>query len=140
MFNRLVFILIALVGFSTPSLAQSIIVEKAWAESEDADSADVFFIIKNTGSAKDRLYAVKTKVAKKAALESGVDKEEGKEEDHKEVLGFEVPAGGTLTFGEGGLHVEMTGLKEKLAPGSKFKATLFFEEAGPIKVEVTVGG
>jgi len=115
-------------------------VEKAWAESEDANTADVFFIIKNTGSTKDRLYAVKSKISKKAVLEGGADKEEGKEEDHKQVLGFEIQAGETLEFSDDGPHVEMTGVKEKLVPGSKFKATLFFEEAGPIKVEVTVGG
>ncbi len=138
MFSRLVFILIALVGFSTPSFAKSIIVEKAWAESEGADRADVFFVIKNTGSAKDRLYAVKSKMSKKAVLEGGADKE-GEDKDHKEVLGFEIPAGKSMEFSEDGPHVEMTGVKEKLVSGSKFQVTLYFEEAGPIKVEVTVG-
>ncbi len=140
MISRLVFVLIALVGFATPGFAKSIVVEKAWAEAMEgvADRGDVFLVVKNNGSSKDRLYAVKTKIAKKASLEAKAESEVQAGHE-KEVLGLDVAAGKSLVLSEDGPHIEMLGLKEKLISGSTFQITLFFEEAGAIKVDVKVG-
>ncbi len=49
-----------------------------------------------------------------------------------------VPAGGTVEFKPGGLHVMLMDLRRDLKPGDTFSLTLRFEKAGALGVEVTV--
>lgn len=49
-----------------------------------------------------------------------------------------IPAGGQVELKRGGLHVMMMGLKRNLAVGDRFAATLQFQRAGALTVEVTV--
>lgn len=49
-----------------------------------------------------------------------------------------LPAGGTVEFKPGGLHVMLLELKRDLKAGDAFAVTLKFEKAGPQTVQVTV--
>ena len=51
---------------------------------------------------------------------------------------IDLPAGKTVEFKPGGLHVMFIGLKQPLAIGSKVPVTLKFEKAGEVKVEFDV--
>ena len=50
----------------------------------------------------------------------------------------ELPAGDTVTFAPGGLHVMLTDLPEPLTVGERFTVTLELERAGPVEAEVVV--
>jgi len=57
----------------------------------------------------------------------------------RRVDAVEVPAGQTVAFAPGGLHVMLIGLKEPLITGKTFPLTLNFEQAGAVTLEVAVG-
>jgi len=50
----------------------------------------------------------------------------------------DVPAGGSVSFGPGGLHLMVTGLKAPLADGAVQPVTLKFERAGAVTVPFAV--
>lgn len=52
--------------------------------------------------------------------------------------GLAVPAGGTVQFKPGGLHIMFVNLKKPLVKGEKPKVTLEFEHAGAITVDFDV--
>jgi copper(I)-binding protein len=52
--------------------------------------------------------------------------------------GVEIAPGMTAKFEPGGLHIMFPGLKRPLEKGERFKATLNFENAGPVEVEFVV--
>lgn len=49
-----------------------------------------------------------------------------------------IPAGGSVVFEPGGLHMMVLGVAEPLAVGERFAVTLRFERAGNILVEAEV--
>jgi copper(I)-binding protein len=124
---------------SSPALAGPITVVKPWAEmmAGEQDRGDIFFTIVNNGTAPDRLYAVKTPVAKRAVLETESEAEvlAGVE---NQATALEVKAGERLVLDEDGAHIELFGLSRQLEEGQTFPATLYFEQAGEIRIEVEV--
>ena len=135
--------LLLLAASAMPAFAGTITVSHAEAEMEDdGTTADVFMTITNTGSTTDRLYAVKTSAARKVILTSLSEEEEMKLEAHGEkaprALGYDVTPGKPLVFNEDGAHIEILGLKKAYEPGDRFEVTLFFENAGRVRVMVTV--
>ena len=52
--------------------------------------------------------------------------------------GIELPPGATVTLKPGSLHLMFIDLKAPFARDTKVPATLFFEKAGSISVELTV--
>lgn len=54
--------------------------------------------------------------------------------------GLEIPPGATVELKPGGYHLMFIGLAEPLAEGERRRATLVFDEAGEIEVELTVEG
>lgn len=53
---------------------------------------------------------------------------------------LDLPAGQTVRFAPGGMHLMLTGLTGKLLEGARFPPILAFERAGEITVEVPVFG
>jgi len=53
---------------------------------------------------------------------------------------LEIPAGGSVTLAPSGTHVMLMGLKAALQKGTTFPATLRFEKAGEVAVQVMVQG
>lgn len=99
--------------------------------------AAVRFEIDNDTDVDDELVAVSSPVAERADVhESSVDADGRATMDA--VPSLAVPAGSTVTFAAGGLHVMLTGLGEELEQGDTFPMTLTFEEAGDVTVTVDV--
>lgn len=130
--------------------AGGIVVENAWArpakamEGMGATSA-AYFVIRNAGSADDNLLRVSTDVAGKAemhetvrAADAGHDHNASDAMTMRPVEKVTVPAGGTVEFKPGGLHVMLMDLKRDLAVGDRFRLTLTFEKGGEQTVEVEV--
>lgn len=119
--------------------AGSIDVDDARAEMMEGQTArgDIFMKITNTGDAADRLYAVRTRVAERAALETESEDEvvAGRTAETASLL---IKPGETVSLSEDGPHIELFGLSKEFETGESFVATLFFEQAGRIKVTVTV--
>lgn len=128
---------------ASPAYAGAIKVDKALAEVEDdGTTVDVFMNISNTGASQDRLYGVKSKIARVVAL-TAISEEEEKELEARglettEALAYEIEGGQRLVLSEDGAHIELRGLNRELDEGDTFMVTLFFENAGPVRVKVTV--
>lgn len=99
--------------------------------------AAVRMIIENGTDTDDELVSATASVADGSTMhESGMD---GEGRATMETLdGLAVPAGETVIFAPGGLHVMLTGLTGDLAAGDTFDIELTFAEAGAMTVPVTV--
>jgi copper(I)-binding protein len=139
MLRKLLIIAASTMFTAAPALADHIKVEDVEAEMMEGEAGrgDIFMRITNTGDHIDRLYGIRTPVASKATLENKSEQEvlEGQEE---RVTSFLIQPGQTFVLSEEGAHIELFGLKKELEEGETFPATLFFEQDGPISVNVTV--
>jgi copper(I)-binding protein len=52
----------------------------------------------------------------------------------------EIPAGGSVAFAPGGLHVMLMDLQRPMVEGESFTMTLMLEDGGEIPVEVPILG
>jgi len=130
---------------STSAFAGEIRVTGAEAELEHGGTAaDVFLNIHNTGNVPDRLYAVKTPVAGRAILSSLGENEERQVEVRDEAipraLAYEVKPGEELRLHHDGPHISLRDLNRSLGVGHTFVLTLYFEQAGPVQVDVEIEG
>ncbi len=140
--KKLVLALAASVALTFPAIAGTIQIDDAVAHIEEGGrEADVFMEITNSGDTPDMLYAVKTKAANSVKLRvEGHDAEEAMEaagETATTSMALEVALGAT-SFDEDGSHIKLDDLTASFEEGDTFTVTLFFEQAGPVKVEVTV--
>ena len=94
-----------------------------------------FMTITNAG-ADDRLLSISA--ANAASVELHTMKMEGDVMRMREVDAIALPAGQTVKLQAGGYHVMLMGLKAPLKAGDRFPATLKFEKAGELKVEINV--
>jgi len=102
-----------------------------------AESGGGFLVLKNTGTTPDRLIAVKSPAADKVEIHEM--KMDGNIMRMREVeKGIEIPPGATVELKPGGFHVMFMGLKAPFAKDAKVPATLVFEKAGSIDVELMV--
>jgi copper(I)-binding protein len=95
-----------------------------------------YLTITNTGSAPDRLLAIRTAFPRTQIHATEVDAQGVAR--MREVEGLEIPPGGTVALEPGGLHVMFMGLDHPLAPGMSLPATLVFEGAGEVQVDFQV--
>ncbi len=102
-----------------------------------ARTAGGYMAIVNAGDTSDRLIGVETDIAAKAELhESRVDA--NGVGSMTRLDGAEIPAGGTLSLEQGGLHVMFFGLTRPLVQGERHKAALIFEQAGRVEIEFMI--
>jgi len=96
----------------------------------------VYFQIVNDGDGADHLVSVTTTAADDSQIHESTTSDDGlsRMERRDEV---EVPAGGTVRFEPGGLHVMLSGV-DALADGDTIEVVLEFEESGPVTVEAAV--
>jgi copper(I)-binding protein len=139
--------LFGLLLLSAPVGAGSIQVKDAWALHADQGEVTgiaVFMTITNYGTTRDRLYAAKSKVAGSAELSAERHSDHGAlaaadgGNTHATAVALEVKPGQSLALRHDGNHIMLHGIKSEVRAGDSFYLTLFFEEAGPIKVEVAV--
>lgn len=138
-------VLVAAMGMVFPTVADdstvgALTIEDAWARASagPAKTGAAYVTITNGGAETDRLIAVTTPVAKKAAvhahtMDGGVMK-------MRPVEAVEVNPGEPTVFMPGGLHVMLMGLKAPLVEGNTFPLTLAFERSGIVEVRVRVLG
>jgi copper(I)-binding protein len=133
----------ALIAANTPSLAHgyklgALEVSHPWSR-ETAPGAKIgvgYLKVKNTGGEPDRLIAVETPAAEKVEIHESA--EENGIAKMRPVDGVVIPAGGEVALAPGGLHLMLVNLKEGLAAGERVPATLVFEKAGRVDVELAV--
>lgn len=96
----------------------------------------LYFTVKNTGDTDDALIGVASDVAGMAELHRTVT--EGVTARMEPVEQIDVPANGEATLEPGGYHVMLMELEEPLEVGDTIEATLTFEEAGSVSIQVPV--
>ena len=93
-------------------------------------------MIENGMVQEDMLISVQTEIA--MAVEMHLSQMAG---DHMSMHRQEqvtVPAGETVVFSPGGLHIMLVGLQRDLKPGETFDVKLQFEQAGEKTITVSV--
>ncbi|MFZ4381120.1 MAG: copper chaperone PCu(A)C [Sandarakinorhabdus sp.] len=93
-----------------------------------------YLAVTNRGKTPDRLVSVSTTAANRADLH-GTVQNGAVMQMRAQSGGVPVPAGATVTFAPGGLHVMFIGLKAPMREAATLKARLVFEKAGPVDVE-----
>lgn len=113
-------------------------VEGAWARAAASGNSAVYLVIRNHGTAADRLLRARTDAAEKTEIHATTVDAQGVARMHP-VEAIEIPPGGKAELAPGGLHVMLVGLKQPLAEGGPDLAlTLEFERAGPVEVAAAV--
>ncbi len=96
----------------------------------------VYLTVHNRGTATDRLIAVSTPIAKRAALHTHkMDKGVMR---MRPVEAIELAQGKTITLAPGGTHIMLMGLKYPLREGGMFPLTLTFAEAGSATIAIDI--
>jgi periplasmic copper chaperone A len=95
-----------------------------------------FMTLTNTGKSDDALLAVRSEISKSVELHT--HSMDGGVMKMREVPRIDVPAGGKAELKPGGFHIMFIDLKTPLVAGQKISATLVFEKAGDVKVEMPI--
>lgn len=137
----------AFMALAAPATAQEfkagdLTVEQPWSRATPAGAqvAAGYMVIRNAGSAPDRLMAVESGISGKAEIHTMAVDDKGVMTMRMVEGGLEIPAGGTVELKPGGYHLMFIGLKAPPKEGEPFAATLSFEKAGPVAVEFAVTG
>lgn len=120
-----------------------LLIEGAWAPhtGKRTMSAAVYLTIKNDGENDATLTGVSTDAANTSMIHESKMVDGVMVMEHVEEL--HIPAGDSVAFEPGALHIMLMSLTEPLKRGSVMELTLHFEEAGdvPVVVEITgIGG
>ena len=142
MFARILGVL-ALALFAVAAEAHEIklgelVIQHPWARPSigKAPNGAVFMRIVNKGAKPDRLVSVQTTAAAKAELHTHVH--EGDVMRMRPVEAIEVPAGGQVTLGPGGMHVMLFDVVKPLKSGFGVPLTLTFAEAGTVELTAVI--
>jgi copper(I)-binding protein len=99
-------------------------------------SSVVYLTIENHGAADDRLIGVSSAVAPKVEIRNYVREGDSMRLEHPAEVA--VPAGGSVKFKRGGLHLKLSGLAKPLEAGKNFPMSLEFAKAGTVETQVAV--
>jgi copper(I)-binding protein len=121
-----------------PAWAQ-VSVEQAWARATapGARVAGGYMLVRNAGSAADKLVSASSPAA--AKVETHVHINDNGVMKMREVKGYDVPAGGSFELKPGGAHLMFMEIRKPFVEGEKVPVVLKFEKAGEVKVEFHVG-
>jgi copper(I)-binding protein len=97
-----------------------------------------FIEVENRGKRVERLLSVTFPKTVSARGELHTMKHDNGKMIMREVPKFEIPAGGKLKLAPGGDHLMIIGIQEPLKAGQTIKATLQFENAGKVEVDLAV--
>jgi len=114
-------------------------VERPWtrATPPGAKVAGGYMVIRNPGSAPDRLVGASSPAAAKVELHTHTH--EGGVMKMREVPAYEVPAKGSFELKPGGAHLMFVDIKRPFKEGEKIPVRLKFEKAGEVSAEFQVG-
>lgn len=115
-------------------------VTRAWSRATiGAGRPAVFYVeVANAGAEDDALVGIRTPAAAMPMLHETVVTDGVASMPH--ATRIPVPAGATVELAPGGYHGMLMGLTAALAEGDRFPATLTFERAGDVTVDVEVVG
>src|SRR6516162_1192217 len=117
----------------------SIHITQPWtrATPKGASSAAGYLTVTNSGTAPDRLTCAGTDVAAQCQIHI-MSMENGLMKMRPVEGGLEIKPGETVTLKPGGDHMMFVKLKHQLQTGNAVEATLQFEKAGAVKIEMPV--
>jgi copper(I)-binding protein len=101
-----------------------------------APTTAVYLSLHNEGARADRLLGASSPFA--ARIEIHRTNMSAGVSSMRPVDGVDLPVGGQIEFGSGGLHLMLVGLVRPLLPGMALPLTLKFQSAGEVKVVVPV--
>jgi hypothetical protein len=114
-------------------------IEKPWvrATAPGAKVAGGYMVIRNAGTAGDKLVSASSPTASRVELhvhinDNGVMR-------MREVRGYDVPAKGTFELKPGGAHLMFMDIRQPFKEGDKVPVKLRFEKAGEVSAEFQVG-
>lgn len=120
------------------ALAGDISIQNAWAQATPpkATIGNGYMKIINRSAEPDHLLAVTAEVSRSAEID-GIRMADNAAH-MKQLLNFDIPAGGSVEFKPGSYHVLLRNLKKPLTPGETFRGTLTFARSGVISVDYKV--
>jgi periplasmic copper chaperone A len=120
-------------GGGTPSLT----VDRAFVPTPAGANGALYFEIANEGDGADHLIGATTDAAESAQLHETTSSDDGLM-GMTPVDDLEIPAGESVSFEPGGLHVMLMDIDD-LEDGDTVEVDLEFEETGIVTVEAEVG-
>jgi copper(I)-binding protein len=141
----ILFIAVALIGLTAGARAADtkaggLVIHDPWVRASlgATRTSAAYMTIEVTGDHADRLIAASSPVAEHAQLhtqviDNGVAK-------MRPVEAVEVAPGTPTVLAPGGLHIMLTGVRDKLVEGQTLPLELTFESAGEVELEVPVRG
>jgi hypothetical protein len=123
-------------GMEEPAMEPGEGMEHSGMEMAGANSA-AYMVIRNTGSAPDKLIAARSDVAKTVEIHTVIE-ENGMMQMRPVEGGIEIPAGGEVELKPGGYHVMLIGLTRDMNAGETVQITLQFETAGEIPITAEI--
>jgi copper(I)-binding protein len=112
-------------------------VRDAWARpAAIGDNGAVYLVIENGTAQEDQLLSAQTDIA--AAVEIHLSQMEGDHMSMHQQEHVAVPAGETVEFSPGGLHIMLVSLQRDLRIGETFDMKLKFEHGGEKTITVSV--
>lgn len=120
--------------------AGEIEIARPWSRAapEGAKVAAGYVVLKNHGTAADRLVAATGDIARKTEIHEMAVDDKGVMTMRPLAGGLEVPPQGEVSLEPGGVHIMFMGIERAPKQGETFKGTLTFEKAGAIDVEFSV--
>ncbi len=118
--------------------AQALTIDTPWARPAlSGGNSAVYFTIENPGQEADRLLGAQCDAAQMVQVHMTVMEADGTSKMmHQEAV--DIPAGESISFEPGGLHIMLMNLTEDLQPGQVLPVTLEFENAGAVEVMASV--
>ena len=115
-------------------------VSQPWARATigQTTSGAAYLTLDSSGAETDHLIGVETPAAERADLHGHTM--EGDVMKMRPVERIEVAPGSPTVLQPGGLHIMLFDLEAPLVEGERFPATLIFEKAGRIEIEVQIEG
>ena len=137
--KRVVLIGAALVGFAASACAGDIAIVHPWARATPAGAkvGAGYVTLQNNGGAADRLVSATADVADHVEIHE-MSMDGGVMKMRQLPAGLDLPAGKSVELKPGGYHLMLMGLKQPLTTGATVKATMTFEKAGAVPVEMKV--
>jgi copper(I)-binding protein len=124
-----------------PASAPALTIENAWGRPSSTmpTAGGVYMLIKNTGSAPDKLLSGKSSACGSIEVHEMVKKSDGTMGMNLIEKPLEIPAGGQVELKVGGLHVMCIMKKDDLfKPGATIDITLMFEKSGEKTVSAEI--
>ena len=113
-------------------------VNETWARpTSKGENGAAYFVIENGTDVDDALISASTDVASTAEAHTSMMDDQGVMSMQMQEA-VQVPAGKSVTFKPGGLHIMLIDLKQDLKVGDTFTLTLQFEKTSKITVQVEV--